>query len=253
MVMKTVAFSLQKGGSGKTSVSVSIAAELARAGDTLLIDGDPQGNATAWIGPEEISGELAGVLYEEYPAEAAIVKTATPGLWLLPTAGQGGNLKKFIERGAAEDPFCMRSVLDAARGMGFRFAVIDLSPSFGTFEREAVTAADEVVTPVLPEQFCIDGLRIFQDNLSDACRKLRGATAYNKLVVTALNKSFKRHVYILEAIQRAALGMKVYVIPQDQVFGNVQVTRRTVQETGEAKAETLEAIAALARDLAEAA
>jgi chromosome partitioning protein len=162
--MRTIAFSLQKGGSGKTSVSVSVAAELARMGDTLLIDADPQGNASAWIGPEEITAELAGVLYEEYKAEAAIVKTATPGLWLLPSAGQGGNLKKFIERGAADNPFCMRSLMDEAAGLGFRYVAIDLSPAFGTFERKAVTAADEVVTPVIPEQFCLDGLQIFTEN-----------------------------------------------------------------------------------------
>jgi len=250
--MKTFAFSLQKGGSGKTSVSVSVAAELAKKGDTLLVDADPQGNASAWVGPEEISAELAGVLFEEYKVQAAIVKTATPGLWLLPSAGQGGNLKKFIERGAADNPFCMQALADEAAGLGFRYMVIDLSPAFGTFERAAVTAADEVVTPVTPEQFCLDGLRIFAENLADARKKLRsGKPVYNKLVVTALNKSFKRHVGLFRTIQKAAGGMKVYVIPQDQVFGNVQVLRQTVQATGAAKAETLEAIELLARDLAD--
>jgi chromosome partitioning protein len=226
-----------------------VAAELARSGDTLLIDADPQGNASAWIGPEEIGAELAGVLFEEETAEKAIVKTAVPGLWLLPTAAQGGNLKKFIERGAAENPFCMKALVEAVSAMGFRFVVLDLSPAFGTFEREAVTAADEVVTPVTPEQFCLDGLRVFEENLADARRKLRSGTEYNKLVVTALNRSFKRHEIILETIRRGVGGMKVYVIPQDQAFGNAQVVRQTVQESGWAKRETLEAIAALARDL----
>jgi hypothetical protein len=54
---------------------------------------------------------------------------------------------------------------------------------------------------------------------------------------------------LFRTIQKAAGAMKVYVIPQDQIFGNVQVLRQTVQETGAAKAETLEAIALLARDL----
>ena len=250
--MKTVAFSLQKGGSGKTSISVSIAAELAKQGDTLLVDADPQGNASAWIGPEEIGAELAGVLFEEYKAEAAIVKTTTPGLWLLPSAGQGGNLKKFIERGAAENPFCMQALVDEVLGLGYRYMVIDLSPAFGTFEREVVTAADEVVTPITPEQFCLDGLRVFAENLADARKKMRsGKPEYNKLVVTALNKSFKRHVGLFRTIQQAASGMNIYVIPQDQIFGNVQVLRQTVQATGAAKRETLEAIELLARDLSD--
>ena len=250
--MKTIAFSLQKGGSGKTSVSVSVAAELAKKGDVLLVDADPQGNASAWIGPEELSAELAGVLFEDYKVEAAIVKTTTPGLWLLPSAGQGGVLKKFIERGAAENPFCMQALVDAAAGLGFRYMIFDLSPAMGTFEREVLTAADEVVTPIVPEQFCLDGLQVFAENLEDARKKMRsGKPAYNKLVVTALNKSFKRHMGLLRTIQKMAEGMKVYVIPQDQIFGNVQVLRQTVQETGAAKAETLEAIALLARDLSD--
>jgi len=252
--MKTVAFSMQKGGSGKTSVSVSVAAELAKQGDTLLVDADPQGNATAWIGPDEISKELAGVLFEEYKVEAAIVKTQTPGLWLLPSAGQGGNLKKFIERGAADSPFCIQALADEASGLGFRYMVIDLSPAFGTFERCAVIAADEVVTPVTPEQFCLDGLRIFGENLADARKKLRsGKPVYNKLVVTALNKSFKRHMGLFRMLKESVSWMKVYVIPQDQIFGNVQVLRQTVQATGAAKAETLEAIELLAKDLTEVA
>jgi chromosome partitioning protein len=249
--MKSIAFSLQKGGCGKTSVSVSVAAQLARAGDTLLVDADPQGNTTAWVGPAELSAELSGVLYEQYKAQAAIVKTATPGLWLLPTAGQGGSLKTFIERSAAGDPFCMQRIADEAASLGFRYMVIDLSPAFGTFERAAVTAADEVVTPVTPEQFCMDGLQIFIENLADARKKLRSCKpAYNKLVVTALNKSFKRHVVLFDNIQKILSDMQIYDIPQDQVFGNAQVLRRTVQEIQAAKPETLAAIELLAKDLA---
>jgi cellulose biosynthesis protein BcsQ len=97
--MKTIAVSVQKGGVGKISLSVSLAAELATlSGATLLIDADPQGNASAWIGEETINAELADVLLDRTVLEKAIVKTGAPGLFLLPTAGFGGDLKTFYNK-----------------------------------------------------------------------------------------------------------------------------------------------------------
>ncbi|GHT47548.1 hypothetical protein AGMMS49936_08500 [Endomicrobiia bacterium] len=61
--MKTIAISLQKGGTGKTSLAVSLAAQLSTYGDTVLIDADPQGSASTWIGSQTLESELAGVLY----------------------------------------------------------------------------------------------------------------------------------------------------------------------------------------------
>ena len=64
--MKTITFALQKGGTGKTSISVSTAVQLAENGKkVLLIDADPQGNATTWLGIDTISVELADVLMKK--------------------------------------------------------------------------------------------------------------------------------------------------------------------------------------------
>ena len=65
--MKTISFALQKGGVGKTSISVSTAAELAKYGKTLLIDADPQGNASGWL-ISELEYELADVLLNKEDA-----------------------------------------------------------------------------------------------------------------------------------------------------------------------------------------
>jgi chromosome partitioning protein len=248
--MKTIAISLQKGGSGKTSLAVSLAAELAGEGRTLLVDCDPQGNASTWAGPENISRELAGVLFKTYPLDQAITTTETTGLSLLPSAGLGGELKVFIERSAPGEPFCMQDLVSGIAAEGFRYCVIDLSPAFGTFEREAVTAADEVITPIMPDPFGVDGLQIFASNIVDARQKMHTRNpAYSKIVICAIDNRIKQHGEILENIRANGNGLTVYPIPVDQVFRRAQTVRKTIQAIGGAKPETLEAIRRIARDV----
>jgi chromosome partitioning protein len=250
--MKTIAISLQKGGSGKTSLAVSLAAELAGQGETLLVDCDPQGNASAWVGPENINAELAGVLFRTYPLEKAITMTETSGLSLLPSAGLGGELKVFIERSAPGEPFCMQDLISGITALGYRYCIIDLSPAFGTFEREAVTAADEVITPIMPDPFGVDGLQIFASNIIDARQRMHTQNpSYSKIVICAIDNRIKQHGAILESIRAGGNGLSVYPIPVDQVFRRAQTVRKTIQALGGAKPETLDVIRRIAADIGE--
>jgi chromosome partitioning protein len=124
--MKTIAIGLQKGGTGKTT----LAAELAGYGQTTLIDADPQGNASAWVGPDSLSAELAGVLFEHYPLEQAITSTETTGIALLPSAGLGGELKMFIETTATSEPFCMQGLLEKIAAHGYCMGSVKIDYSY---------------------------------------------------------------------------------------------------------------------------
>ena len=95
--MKTITFAIQKGGTGKTSVSVSIAGELALSGKkTLLIDADPQGNSTGWIFPE-VEYEFADVIMGKSNLAQTIKQTDVENLYIMPTAGLGGSLRDFSQ------------------------------------------------------------------------------------------------------------------------------------------------------------
>lgn len=83
--MKTITFALQKGGTGKTSVSIAVAEELAKKHKVIFIDADPQGNASAWIGPNEIAYEFSDALTGKAPLGQCITKTIVTDLFLLPT------------------------------------------------------------------------------------------------------------------------------------------------------------------------
>jgi chromosome partitioning protein len=247
--VNTIAIALQKGGTGKTSLAVSLAAELANYAATILIDADPQGNASAWIGPETLKAELAGVLFKKYAVQHAVIATTTARLSLLPSAGLGGELKVFSETAAPRSPFCMEDLLTELSAV-YQYAVIDLSPSFGSLEGAALIAADEVITPIMPDPFGIDGLHIFAANLADLRARLHTRKpAYTRTVISAVDGRIKQHRDIIETIRGGAGTQHIYTIPVDQVFRRAQTIHKTIQATGDAKRETLSAVASLAKDV----
>ena len=87
--MKIITVALQKGGVGKTSVAVSLAVELAKSGKTILIDADPQGNATTWLDIQTMQYEFADLLNGKCLLEQCVNKTSTNNLFIIPTAGIG--------------------------------------------------------------------------------------------------------------------------------------------------------------------
>ena len=110
--MKTITFAIQKGGTGKTSTAVSVAVELAEKGQkVILLDADPQGNATTWIGIETITNELADVLMKKCEVQEAITPTKIENLSFLPTASVDGSLKLYSKTLANESPFAIRQLL----------------------------------------------------------------------------------------------------------------------------------------------
>lgn len=251
--MKVIAMSLQKGGVGKTSLSVSIAADLAAlSGAALLIDADPQGNASQWVwGDHGIKYELADVLMERVTLDEAILKTAAPGLSLLPTAGLEGELKVFAEGPAKDDPFCFRRLVKQAATLDYAYIVIDLSPGWGTIERAAMLAADEVVTPVLGDSFAMDGLRIFSENLKTLRRKMEtDRPKYNKVIVNAIDRRIPQNLQTLAMIKDGASdGVKVYEVPVDPVFRLAQRSHLIIQQLSGAKADTRAALSAITADI----
>jgi chromosome partitioning protein len=248
--MKTIAIALRKGGTGKTSLAVSLAAELAKTGRVLLVDADPQGNASAWIGADAINAELAGVLFGTVDLRAAIIGTGTAGLSLLPSAGLGGELNLYAETKALTQPACIRNLVKAIAAMGYQYCVLDLSPAFGALERAALVAADEVITPIIGDRFGDDGLEIFANDL----KQIRidydtTKPAYRRIVINAIDKRIAKHTETLNDIRAQGAGFVVYAIPVDPVFRKAQTAGLTIQELNSAKKETLAELNRLAYDI----
>jgi chromosome partitioning protein len=255
IIVKTIAIGIQKGGTGKTTIAVSLAAELAKLGTTLLIDADPQGNATSWLVPDALKVELAGVFVGTTDAKTAIVPSATTGLFVLPTAGLGGNLKNYVYTETEMKQLAnFKNLIRAVIAQGYRFCVIDLSPAFGYMERAAYISADEIVTPIMPDPFGLDGLEIFTDNLMRLKNDLEAfgmgkIGSYRRLLLNAIDRRLKLHDELVAKIKETAQQM-FYCIPVDQAFRRAQIAHHPIQAE-EAKAETLTEISRMAKEIAE--
>jgi chromosome partitioning protein len=230
-----------------------LAAELAKPGvPVLLIDADPQGNASAWLGTETLRKELADVLLEKVPLKAAIQATGWPGLSLLPTAGLGEDLKAFAEGPARDDPFCLRRVLREAAALGFAYAVLDQSSGWGPLERASALASDQIISPILGDSFALDGLQIFNENLKRIRQRMETRKpVYRRIVVNAVDGRIRQHTETLNAIRAAAGKFCIYCLPVDPAFRLAQRQHRAVQAMPGLKAETRQALKELAKDIEE--
>lgn len=249
--MKTISLANMKGGVGKTTLSVTLAASLARHGDTCLLDFDPQGSASTWAAPDgaRLSLEVADVLIGKAKPEIAIIPTDTKGLYLLPTFAIGGWLKTYIENaGELQINKAVKDTLAALTALGYQWAVIDLSPAFGKLERAALIAATEAITPILCDRFCIDGLEAITANLKNLQDLIDKPIAqYKRLVINGVDRRIKRHSEISASIYAGAT-QSIYTIPIDQVFFRAQASSAMIWAL-DPKPETTAEIERLTHDL----
>lgn len=247
--MKVITFALQKGGTGKTSTSVSTAVDLAEKGKkVLLIDGDPQGNATTWLGIEEISFELSDVLMKKCTAQEAIIKTSVENLFLMPTASLDSSLRLYSKTLATEQPFVIKHLVRELKDQ-FDFIIVDTSPSFGALEESFFLASDEAITVLNIDEFSSDGLITFMQNIE----KLRerydtDKPRMDKIILNSRDLRLIQQADYLEKI-RSATDSKLYIIPVDQGFRKAQSVHVPLQYLEGVKKETLTVISQLADDI----
>ncbi len=248
--MKTIAFALQKGGTGKTSTAVSVATELAKKHKVVLIDADPQGNASAWYN-NELTAELSDVLTNKAGIGEALISTGIKNLFMIPTAGVGGGLNAYQKTEANGKPEAMLDVTDEL-AKAFDFCIIDTSPHFGPLEESCFIASDEIVPVMMIDRFSFDGLEIFMSNLQDLksrAKRVSKAAEIKRLVLNSKDNRLATQEGKIDALVKTLPeNMKLHVIPVDQAFKKAQDMHEPI-ETVEPKKETLSVIKEIANEL----
>lgn len=170
---KVISVANQKGGVGKTTTAINLAASLAvLEKKTLLIDADPQANSTSGTGfdPKNITKSLYDCMVNEISATEVILQTETPNLFLLPSnLDLVGAEIELVNHPGRE--YILKKTVEEVR-QHYDYILIDCSPSLGLIVVNALTASDAVLIPVQCEYFALEGLGKLLNTIKIVQRRL---------------------------------------------------------------------------------